>query len=174
MRHNFLLRSAFFLILVFFYTISYSQTKIITGIVSDNNGIPLSGATLSVPGINVNAVTGTNGIYSIRVPIATSVLTVSYVGMRPVEVSVNNQSVLNITLENADSRLSEVVVVGYGTKRRSDISSSISSINEDDIKDLPVSGIDQALQGKVSGVTVTSNSGQPGAGVSVRVRGVTS
>jgi TonB-dependent SusC/RagA subfamily outer membrane receptor len=79
-----------------------------------------------------------------------------------------------IILEVADSKLSEVVVVGYGTAKRANVSSSISSISERDIKNLPVAGADQILQGKVAGVSVTSNGGQPGGGISVRIRGITS
>jgi TonB-dependent SusC/RagA subfamily outer membrane receptor len=72
-----------------------------------------------------------------------------------------------------ESKLNEVVVIGYGTVKRSDVSSAVSSVKASELKDLPVAGIDQALQGKVAGVTVTNNSGQPGGGVSVKVRGVT-
>ena len=75
-----------------------------------------------------------------------------------------------VTLRLLDSKLSEIVVIGYGTRRRADVTSSIASLSAKDIKSLPVAGADQAMQGKIAGVTVNNNGGQPGGGVSVRVR----
>ncbi|MBC7851627.1 MAG: SusC/RagA family TonB-linked outer membrane protein, partial [Chitinophagaceae bacterium] len=150
-----------------------AQDKVITGIVSDQNGGPLQKASVSVKGSKAAVLTDANGTFKISVPQATQTLVVSFVGMKPREISIDNKASLLITLDVSDSKLNEVVVIGYGTKQRADITSSISSVNAKDLKDLPVSGIDQALQGKVAGVTVTNNSGQPGGGVSIRVRGVT-
>ncbi|MFT3682656.1 MAG: TonB-dependent receptor [Ferruginibacter sp.] len=154
---------------------SQHTTKLISGTVTDEKGAPLQGATVSVKGAKKTiAVTDANGNYVINAPDNTTTLVVTYVGMKSVEVPVNGKSQVNFSLKGADSKLSEVVVIGYGTSRKADVSSAISSVSEKDIKNLPAAGADQLLQGKVAGVTVTSNGGQPGGGVSVRVRGITS
>lgn len=151
-----------------------AQNRVVTGIITDQNAAPLAKASVTVKGSKTSVMSDGNGAFKITVPDAAKVLVVSFVGMKSKEVSIENKSSLLITLDLADSKLNEVVVIGYGTRRRADISSSISSVNARDIKDIPVSGVDQALQGKVAGVSVTNNSGQPGGGVSIRVRGITS
>lgn len=149
--------------------------KFISGTVQDEKSNPLQGATIAVKGnTKLYTTTDANGNFAIKVANATKFLVVSYVGMKPVEVAINDKLNLAVTLTGADAKLGEVIVVGYGTRRRSEVTSSISSISEKDIKNLPVAGVDQAIQGKVAGVTVTNNGGQPGGGVSVRVRGITS
>lgn len=98
----------------------------------------------------------------------------SFVGSKAQEVTIADKNTINISLEPFSNTLDELVVIGYGSVRKANVTSSISSISEKDFKDQPVAGIDQALQGKVAGVTVTNNGGQPGGGVSVKVRGITS
>ncbi|THU40059.1 TonB-dependent receptor [Niastella caeni] len=151
-----------------------AQTKIITGIISDPLGAPLEKATIRVKGEKASAISDANGHFKLVVPEKATMIEVSYVGLKPVDVVIEGKSSVLVTLNVADSKLNEVVVIGYGTARRSDVSSAVSSVKAKDLKDLPVAGIDQALQGKVAGLTVTNNSGQPGGGVSVKVRGVTS
>ncbi|HUP11669.1 MAG TPA: SusC/RagA family TonB-linked outer membrane protein, partial [Niastella sp.] len=151
----------------------FAQTKTVSGIISDQNGAPLEKATIRAKGVKAQAVTDANGRFKLTIPEAANVIEVSYVGMKPVSVSIDAKETVLVTLNVADSKLNEVVVIGYGTVRRSDVSSAVSSVKAKDLKDLPVAGIDQAIQGKVAGVTVTNNSGQPGGGVSVKVRGVT-
>ncbi|OQP63252.1 SusC/RagA family TonB-linked outer membrane protein [Niastella vici] len=151
-----------------------AQTKTISGIISDQNGIPLEKATIKVKGGKASATSDANGSFKLAVPDGATTLEVSYVGMKPVTVSIEGKQSVLVTLNVTDSKLNEVVVIGYGTARRSDVSSAVSSIKAKDLKDLPVAGIDQALQGKVAGVSITNNSGQPGGGVSIRVRGITS
>ena len=153
---------------------AFAQTKTISGIISDQSGIPLEKATIRAKGGKNYATSDANGQFKLNVPEGTTLLEVSYVGMKPVNVSVEGKQSVLITLNVTDSKLDEVVVIGYGTAKRSDVSSAVSSIKAKDLKDLPVAGIDQALQGKVAGVSVTNNSGQPGGGVSLRVRGITS
>jgi TonB-linked SusC/RagA family outer membrane protein len=94
--------------------------------------------------------------------------------MQSKEVEIGSSGIVTVSLKSNMTVLNDVVVVGYGTRRRSEVTSAISSVSERDIKNLPVPGADQMLQGKVAGVAVTSNSGQPGGGVSIRVRGITS
>jgi TonB-linked SusC/RagA family outer membrane protein len=157
------------------YANAQDNSKLISGSVQDEKGNPLQGASISIKNVkNSTVATDANGNFVIKVPAAQKAITVSYVGMNPVEIALDGKTNVSVVLKGADSKLGEVVVVGYGTRRRSDVTTSISSISEKDIKNLPVAGIDQAMQGKVAGVTVTNNSGQPGGGVSVRVRGITS
>jgi TonB-linked SusC/RagA family outer membrane protein len=151
----------------------FAQTKTISGIISDQNGVPLEKATIKAKGEKAQAVSDANGRFRLAVPERANAIEVSYVGMKPVTVAIDGKETVLVTLNVAESKLNEVVVIGYGTVRRSDVSSAVSSVKAKDLKDLPVAGIDQAIQGKVAGVTVTNNSGQPGGGVSVKVRGVT-
>lgn len=156
------------------FSFTYAQQKTITGIISDQNNTPLANATIRVKGGKQTTVTDANGAFKIAVPANTTILVVSYVGMTPTEVSIAGKTTVLATMNVADSKLNEVVVIGYGTAKRANVTSSISSVTERDLKGLPVAGADQAIQGKVAGVTVSSNGGQPGGGVSVRVRGITS
>lgn len=151
----------------------FAQNRTISGIVSDQSGAPLANATVSVKGGKAATATDLNGAFKIVVPENAKTLVISYVGAKPIEVSISDKSNVIATLEVTDTKLSEVVVIGYGTAKRADVSSAISSVKSKDLKDLPVAGIDQAIQGKVAGVTVMNNSGQPGGGVSVRIRGIT-
>lgn len=152
---------------------SFAQTKTISGVISDQLGAPLEKATVKVKGERISTVTDANGRFQLAVPAGAKVLLISYVGAKEQEVPIEGKSTVLLTLNVAESKLNEVVVIGYGTAKRSDVSSAVSSVKAKDLKDLPVAGIDQALQGKVAGLTVTNNSGQPGGGVSVKVRGVT-
>nr|WP_232325317.1 TonB-dependent receptor [Pedobacter panaciterrae] len=155
----------------------YSQSttnRIVTGVVADESGTTLPGASVMVKGTKTTALTNNEGKYSIMVTSNASVLVFSYVGMTSKEITVGSNSLINASLESSTSTLSDVVVIGYGTLRKSEVTSAISSVSQKDIKNLPVAGVDQALQGKVAGVTINNNGGQPGGGVSVRIRGLTS
>lgn len=150
-----------------------TDSRKITGTVKDEKGDPLSNASVHVKGTITGAQTNTNGVFSINVPANSKTLVISYVGMETKEVEIGAGDIINITLNSTSQSLNDVVVIGYGTVKKANVTSSISSVNADQIKDLPVAGVDQALQGKVAGLTVTNNSGQPGGGVSIKVRGVT-
>ncbi|MCU7694785.1 SusC/RagA family TonB-linked outer membrane protein [Haoranjiania flava] len=160
-------------VLIFCLSSTYAQVNI-SGTVKDAQGEALPGVSVRVKGTPTGASTDADGRYSIAVPGSESVLVFSFIGFTNVETKVGSRTVVNVTMEISTESLEEVVVVGYGTMRKSDVTSSISSISAKDIKDLPQAGVDQMLQGKVSGVTVTNNGGQPGGGVSVKVRGNTS
>ncbi len=150
-----------------------AQTKTITGIVTDQAGTPLSGATVNAKGTKVSTQTDQNGNFKIAVPASSTKLVVSYVGAKTTEVAIEGKAVISVTLDVTQTKLTEVVVIGYGQTKRSNVSTAISTVSEKDLKNLVVTGVDQAIQGKVAGVSVTNNSGQPGGGVSVRVRGIT-
>ncbi len=163
----------FFLLLIFNH--SFAQTRTITGEVSDSSGNPLAGATVKVKNSKTATSTDLNGKFTLHLPANATTLTVSFVGMESKEVPLSESNIITVSLSTTiNSSLNDVVVIGYGTSRRANVTSAISSVKEADIKNLPVAGADQMLQGKVPGVSVTSNSGQPGGGVNVLIRGITS
>lgn len=132
-------------------------------------------ATVTVKGTRNTTLTDNDGTFSITVPQRGSVLTVSYQGMTAQEITVNGSGPVNVSLEqSAASTLNEVVVVGYGVQRKSVVTGAISSVRASDLDNQPVVRVEQALQGRTSGLTISSNSGQPGAAATVRLRGFTS
>lgn len=151
----------------------FAQDIKVSGIVTDNNGDPIPGANISLPGTTIGTITAGDGTYSIDVA-AEGRLLYSFIGFTSKTIDVNNQTTIDVQLFEDFKNLDEVVVVGYGTTKARDLTGAVSSIKADELGNQPVVSVDQALQGKVSGVTITQNSGAPGGGVSVRVRGVTS
>lgn len=141
-------------------------------VTAKEDGLPLAGVNVSVQGTSGTAIiTDENGRFSMKVPQGKS-LVFSFIGFTSVVKEVSNNSVLNVTMESNTNLLDEVVAIGYGSMKRSDLTGAVSSISSDKMKQVPVSGIDQALQGRAAGVTVNANSGQPGAAAQVRVRGI--
>ena len=151
----------------------YSQAQSVTiqGKVKDPSGKPVGGATVKVKGLNKATSTLDDGSYSILLPAAATQLEISFVGFVTKTVNIKGQTNIDIVLEESKSQLSDVVVIGYGTQKKSDITGAISSIKNKDFKDQPVSNIAQSIQGKVAGILVTTPSGTPGAGLLVSVRG---
>ncbi|MFT4070477.1 MAG: TonB-dependent receptor [Dysgonamonadaceae bacterium] len=143
----------------------------ISGKVVDKNGEPLIGVSISAPETGSGTMTDENGNYSIAVPNVHSKLQFTYVGYKTVSVEASS-SIVNVKLESGESAIDEVIVVGYGTMKKSDVTGAISSIKPDALIRQPVSNVTSALQGVVPGVTVTSNSGAPGGSVNVRIRGI--
>ncbi|MFV9551398.1 SusC/RagA family TonB-linked outer membrane protein [Algibacter sp. PT7-4] len=148
--------------------IGMSNAQSVKGTVSAD-GQPLPGATVIIKGTTTGTTTDFDGNYTINAE-ALSTLVFSYVGYSVKEVVVGNQTTINVTLEQ-DNKLDEVVIIGYGTQRKSDLTGSVSSVSADDVASVPVSRVDQALQGRAAGVQVTQTSGAPGSGTAIRVRG---
>src|SRR5205814_1138120 len=144
----------------------------VKGVVTDAAGNPLAGATVSVKGGTVATRTNEAGNFSFSAIPENSILVISYVGYKTREIAVDGQTVLQISIDEDNKGLNEVVVVGYQTRRRGDLSGSLSVVNVGGVSKLPVLSVDQALEGKVPGVRITQNTGQPGDGVAVRIRGV--
>src|SRR5438105_4549251 len=144
----------------------------VKGVVKDAAGSPLAGATVSVKGSTISVRTDEGGNFSFSSIAENSVLIISHVGYKTQEVAVNGQTLLQISIEEDSKGLNEVIVVGYQTRRRGDLSGALSVVNVEGISKLPVLSVDQALEGKVPGVRITQNTGQPGDGVVVRIRGV--
>ena len=146
----------------------------ISGKVSDAvNGEVLIGATVQVKGTDIGTQTDTEGEYNLTIPGDASILVISYIGYEPLEVAVNNRNVIDFTLKPVSSALTEVVVIGYTTQKVADLTGAVGVVNVDKIRNLPVNGIEQALQGQVAGVQVSTD-GAPGGGVAVRIRGYSS
>lgn len=145
---------------------------IITGKITNQNGELLSGASVTEKGTNNTVITSEDGTFSIQVSQKNAVLIVSYIGYVSREMNADNQNNISISLEQADNNLGDIVVVGYGTTKRKDLTGSVASVNAVKIKELLVTRLDQALLGKIAGVQVKPVSGEPGAAPQVRVRGV--
>lgn len=148
------------------------QTKTITGLITDTNGEFIIGANVLVKGTTIGVITDFNGNYTISGVPEGAILQVSYTGYVSREVPVNNQSIINITLEEDAQSLEEVVVVGYGTQRKSDVTGSISVATADDILKSSSFNAIEGLKGKASGVNIFTNSGQPGGSSRVMIRGI--
>ena len=148
------------------------QGKRVTGVVLDNAGIPIIGANIIVKGTTNGTVTDFDGNYTLEEVPADAVLVISYIGYLSQEIPVGNQTNIKVTLVEDTQALDEVVVVGYGTMRKSDVTGSIASTKGADIlKGQSFSALD-GLKGKASGVNIFSNSGQPGSNIRVLIRGV--
>ncbi len=147
---------------------------LISGIVKDSDAKPLAGATVGEKNGKGMSITDAAGKFSLRVSSLNATLRVSYLGLETKEVPLNSQRVVQIVLNTSQSKLDEVVVIGYGTSDRKNLTGSFSSIKGEDIKSATATNFVDALQGKVAGVRVNSQSGEPGAGVSVEVRGANS
>lgn len=144
----------------------------VKGIVQDKTGEPLIGATVQEKGNTANGVaTGIDGDFALKVKSGKATLVVSYVGMKSQEVALNGRTDLTITLEDDSELLDEVVVVGYGTMKKSDLAGASVSMGENAIKGSVITNLDQSLQGRASGVQAISTSGAPGSSSSIRVRG---
>ena len=147
------------------------QTLKVSGQVVDPDGEPLIGATVKVKGAQSGAITDYDGNFSLDVP-ADGIIVISYVGYKDREIAVRGRANLNqIELEADDNVLEQVVVVGYGTQKKADLTGSVSIVNAEELKRVSNSNISTMLEGKVAGVQITSD-GQPGADPSVRIRGI--
>ena len=170
MKIIFLNTFAFFILSVLFSPSLQAQSLEIKGKVTDTNQEPLIGATILVQGTEQGTITDINGNFQLKTdPKAT--LIISYTGLSSKIIVVGNQTVWNIMLEPEDLKLDEVVVIGYGSQRKSQITGAISSLKGKDIQDQPVSNLANSMQGRVAGLNVMSASGTPGAGLLVNVRG---
>lgn len=157
--------------LIFSYSQLNAQQRTVTGSVTDNDGIVLPGVNIQIKGTTKGAVSDVNGIYSLEVPSSESVLVFSFIGYNTEEIQVLNQTKIDVVLIPSLEALEEVVVVGYGSMKKRDITGSIASVKSDEIQKTPVKDVLSAMQGRVSGVNVVSNSGAPGDGIAITVRG---
>tara|TARA_B100001057_G_scaffold154735_2_gene154860 strand:+ start:105 stop:3314 length:3210 start_codon:yes stop_codon:yes gene_type:complete len=164
------------LLIVLLPVMVLSQSKTVTGLITDENNVPLPGATIQLSGSDsVGAITDFDGNFSITIPSdAEQILIVSYIGYIEERVDVSNQIEINVSLAPDTEALEEVVVIGYGTVLKRDLTGSVSSVKVEDEVSRQASTVDQLLQGRATGVQVTQNSGNPNSGISVRIRGTNS
>ena len=147
-----------------------SETKKISGIVKDERGEPVIGANVVVKGTTNGTVTDMDGKYTLEVP-AGGVLQISYIGYNTQEVKVGSVNVVNISLREDSEALDEVVVIGYGTVKKSDLTGAVGSVQMKDVSQVGITSADRALQGQIAGVQVNARTGQPGEAMMIRVRG---
>lgn len=162
-----------FYCMVLTFTVMAQQT-IVSGIVKDETGSSLPGASVLLKGTAIGTTTDVDGRYSLAVPSEGGILVFSFIGNLSEEITIGTQTTIDITLTPDLITLGEIVVVGYGTQKKADVVGSLTSISDKDFKEQPISRIDQALQGRAAGVIVTNSGGAPGGDVRIRVRGANS
>ena len=150
----------------------YAQDRVISGRVSDATGNPLANASVLVKGSSIGTTTKADGSFSLTVPASTKTLIVTSVGMAQEEVDIRGKDVINVSLKAGDNNLQEVVVTGYTTTARTKSTVAASVVGAKDIQNTPITNVNDILQGKATGLTVMSTSGQPGASSNIRIRGV--
>ena len=154
-------------------SVAMAQNINIKGEVRDQQGLPLPGVSVKVKGSNQGVVTNGEGMFTIAAP-SNGTLTFSFIGYKTIEEAINNRQNVTVKLSDDNQQLNEVVVMGYGTQTKKDITTAVVSISSKDIQNQPITSPLQALQGKAAGVQVNSQSGKPGAGISISIRGNTS
>lgn len=160
------------LLCTFVYGEVFAQSRTITGkVTSKDDGTGLPGVTVKVKGGTVGTQTDVDGSYKLDLPQDAQSLEFSFVGYATQTITIGNQSVIDVKLATDDTELGEVVVVGYGTQNKKELTGSIGSVNTKELQNVPLTSIDQTLQGRVAGVLTTQNSGTPGGGITIRVRG---
>ncbi|WP_211172571.1 TonB-dependent receptor [Chitinophaga sp. Ak27] len=143
----------------------------ITGLVTDNSNQPLPGVSINIKGTAIGTTTNAEGRYKLNVRSSNDILLFTYIGFAPQEQPLTGRTTLNVTLVAVSSNLNDVVVVGYGTQKKQNVTSAIASVPMQDLRDMPVSNVASGLQGKIAGVVVQQNSGSPGKTPAIKVRG---
>ncbi len=172
MKKNNLILKSFTILFIISSWFSFAQEITIKGVVNDDTGMPVPGVNVIKKGTKSGTITDFDGAYTINAEVG-STLSFSYVGFVTQDVVVKNSSSLTVTLAQDLAQLDEVVVIGYGTQKKSVVTGAISGVKQSELEDLPITRVEQTLQGRVSGVTIAANSGQPGSSSTVRVRGIT-
>lgn len=174
-EHCFLRQVGFVCLFLFLSVFSFAQNRTVTGRITDpatSRGI--AGATVTVKGTSVATAADENGSYSISVPANATTLVISNTGYGSREVAINGQSGVDVQLTAAAASMDEVVVIGYGTRRKSDLTGSVGSVRAAQLQERSAPSLNQALAGRISGVQVNNNSGRPGGQTNIRIRGFSS
>ncbi|MBT1703936.1 SusC/RagA family TonB-linked outer membrane protein [Chryseosolibacter indicus] len=148
-----------------------AQKHTVSGVVTSDDGLTLPGVSVVEKGTRNGTVTDPDGKFTLSLAGSNPVIVVSFIGMKPQEITVGDRTTIDVTLETDLTTLEEVVVIGYGTVDRRDLTSSVSSVNNKQIKDIPVNNAAQALTGRLAGVQITAAEGSPNADIQIRVRG---
>ncbi|MNX24504.1 Vitamin B12 transporter BtuB [compost metagenome] len=155
-----------------FSVIAVAQDVTVNGMINDESGMPVPGATVVLKGTTKSTASDFDGKFQIQVP-SSGVLVVTFIGYAAVNEAVNGRTKITIQLKPESQSLNEVVVVGYGTQKKAVVTGAISSVKAADLEKVPNGRVEQALQGRVAGVTIASSSGQPGSASTIRIRGIT-
>jgi len=147
------------------------QQSQVSGTVTDESNLPLPGVTIIAKGTLTGVISDTDGKYSLTIPSGATTLIFSFIGMRTQEIEIADQTQINVILLQDVIGIEEVVAIGYGVTRKSDLTGSVSSVSAEELENIPASRVDQILQGKAAGVQVTQTNGAPGSGSSIRIRG---
>lgn len=164
----------YFCLILFILPFTLLAQQTVTGVITDDNKLPLPGASILVKGTSTGAVTDFDGIFTINLSATPSTLVISYLGYVTQEVLITSQTNITIVLESNQESLDEVVVIGYGSVNKKDLTGAITTVKVNEVAAQQNTTIDQLLQGRAAGVQVTQNGGTPGSGVSVKIRGASS
>jgi iron complex outermembrane receptor protein len=159
------------LICVTFTQLAFSQTKTVTGTVTDDKGAPVQGASVVVKGSRSGTTTDATGAFSLNVPSSAKTIVVSSVGFNEQEVDISSSSTVSVALVSSTQSLNDVIVIGYGTVKRKDATGSLTTISAKEFNQGVITSPDQLLQNKVSGLEIVNNSGQPGTATTIKIRG---
>ncbi|HCZ36991.1 MAG TPA: TonB-dependent receptor, partial [Cytophagales bacterium] len=178
MKREFLLKNkpwlaSLLVCLLFMGLQAHAQKAVVTGVVKDASGAAMPAVNVIIKGTTTGVTTDASGTFNIQAS-PQDVLVFSFIGYASQEKPVGNQTTINIKLEEDVTALQEIVVVGYGTQKKSDLTGALSSVSGESLRGSVAASVDQALLGRAAGVQVTQNSGQPGGAVSIRIRGTTS
>ena len=171
LRGQFSQRILFILILAFFQIPLFAQQITVRGRVINSDGTPIPGVTVMEMGTAKGVITDADGIYSLTVSPAAS-LVFSFIGYNKEEVPVDGRTNIDVTLTESITNLDEIIVIGYGTQRKSDLTGAVASVKIDELKGRSIINVEQMLQGTVAGVNTVSSSGLPGGNVKINIRGV--
>lgn len=164
-------KSLLFFLCCICITTLLAQNRNVSGKVQDANGNPLVDVSVQVKNSNIGTTTKSDGTYSLSVPGNAGILVFSHIDMTPQEVSIRNQTTINVNMQAADKAMQEVVIVGYGTQRKRSVTSSVSKIAGDEISDQPLVSVDKQLAGKAAGININMQSGIVNAEPRIRIRG---
>jgi TonB-linked SusC/RagA family outer membrane protein len=159
-------------ILFFFISVSFAQSKKISGTITDDKGVPLSNVSVKIKGSSIGVTTDSVGLFSINVPNEKAVLVVSYIGFQDQEVTVGNKNSVDVRLAPSSSQLTDVVVVGYGTQKKVTVTGAVAQVKGSELENSPTVNLSNALAGRLPGITAVQSSGEPGYdGSTIRIRG---
>lgn len=164
-------RLSFLFLCVSFTQLAFSQTKVVTGTISDDKGAPVQGASVAVKGAKGGTTTDATGAFTLTVSASAKALVISSVGYNQQEIGIPVDNKVSVTLVSSTQGLNDVIVIGYGTTKRKDATGSLTTVSSKEFNQGVITSPDQLLANKVSGLEVTSNSGQPGSATTVRIRG---
>jgi TonB-dependent starch-binding outer membrane protein SusC len=153
---------------------TFAQSVKVSGSVKDKSGEPLPGVSIVIKGTSSGTITAVNGSFELEVPSPSAVLVFSFIGFQNNEITVGTQKTINVVMQEENLGLNEVVIVGYGQMKRTDLTGSVVSVSSEAISQSVTTSVDQVLQGRAAGVQVQQNSGAPGASSSIRIRGISS